>query len=428
MPYRRAIKFPSVDDQMAVLTRGCDRIYSEDELRQRLAQSIESGLPLRVKLGIDPTAPDIHLGHTVVLRKLRQFQDMGHKAVLVIGDFTAGIGDPSGRDKTRPMLSHDEAVENARTILDQAGLTTITEFRESPGWQGRPEPIEYHNNSAWLSKLDLAHVLKLASQMTVVQMLDRDSFSRRFHSGIPIGVHEFLYPLMQGQDSVEVRADIELGGTDQTFNCLVGRDLQRHAGQEPQIVMTMPLLVGTDGVEKMSKTLGNSIGVTDNPLEMFSRVMSIPDSAMPSWFGLLTDWIDSKIEAFTDPAWTHPREAKAILGRYIVGQFHSADIAGAVSREFDTIHRPGEHGRPDNIAEVVALESSEVADGGITAVRLAVACGFASTNAEAKRLVREGGFRLNNETVTDPHAVVPVKDGDILQRGKRRFVTLRLMG
>ena len=422
------MKFPSVDDQMAVLTRGCDRIYSEDGLRQRLAQSIESGLPLRVKLGIDPTAPDIHLGHSVVLRKLRQFQDMGHKAVLVIGDFTAGIGDPSGRDKTRPMLSHDKAVENARTILTQSGLITITEFRNSPGWEDRSEPIEYRNNSEWLSKLGLSAILQLLNQMTVAQMLDRDSFSKRFHSGVPIGIHEFLYPLMQGYDSVVVSADIELGGTDQTFNCLVGRDMQRARDQKPQVVMTMPLLVGMDGAKKMSKTLGNSIGVTDNPIEMFSRIMSIPDSLMPSWFELLTDWSNENIGTFTDSAMTHPRAAKAILGRYIVGQFHSTDIAEAVSREFDIIHRPGEHGRPDTIAEVVALEYTSLDNGDISVVRLAIACGFASTNAEAKRLIREGGFRLNNEMITDPHAVVPVKDGDILQRGKRRFVTLRLIG
>lgn len=409
------MEFPSVDDQMSLLTRGCDRIYSEDELRQRLMQSSESGLPLRVKLGIDPTAPDIHLGHAVVLRKLRQFQDFGHTAVLIIGDFTAKIGDPSGRFKARPVLSDEQVADNTRTFFDQACKILLV-----------GNTLELRFNSEWLAELRLNDILKLAGRTTVAQMLDRDSFSKRFHSGVPIGIHEFLYPLMQGHDSVAVSADIELGGTDQTFNCLVGRDLQRHASQRPQVVMTMPLLVGTDGVEKMSKTLGNSIGVTDEPLEMFSRVMSIPDPLMGSWFRLLTDWTDENIDAVTDPARTHPREAKAILGRYIVAQFHSTEIAGTTSREFDTIHRPGEHWRPDNIAETVLLEPDEVADGGITAVRLAVACGFASTNAEAKRLVREGGFRLNNETVTDPHAVVPVTDGDIIQRGKRRFITLRL--
>ena len=409
------MEFPSVDDQMAVLTRGCDRIYSEDELRQRLMQSSEAGRPLRVKLGIDPTAPDIHLGHTVVLRKLRQFQDFGHTAVLIIGDFTAKIGDPSGRFKARPVLSDEQVADNTRTFFDQACKILLA-----------GNTLELRFNSEWLAELRLNDILKLAGRTTVAQMLDRDSFSKRFHSGVPIGIHEFLYPLMQGHDSVAVSADIELGGTDQTFNCLVGRDLQRHASQRPQVVMTMPLLVGTDGVEKMSKTLGNSIGTTDDPLEMFSRVMSIPDPLMGSWFRLLTDWTDENIGAYVDRAVTHPRAAKGILARGIVGRFHGFAVAGAVSREFDTIHRPGEHGRPDNIVETVVLKYNELVNCGITAVRLVIACEFASTNAEAKRLIQEGGFRVNNEAVTDPHAIVPVTDGDILQRGKRRFVTLRM--
>ncbi len=407
--------FPSVDEQMAVLTRGCDHIYSEAELRKRLADSREADRPLRVKLGMDPTAPDIHLGHSVVLRKMRQFQDFGHKAVLIIGDYTAMVGDPSGRSKTRPMLSDDEAAENARTYLDQAGKILKT----------GNDALEIRRNSEWLAGLNLVDLLKLTSQMTVARMLERDTFAKRYKAGIEIYIHEFLYPLMQGHDSVAIRSDVELGGTDQTFNNLVGRELQRDAGQRPQIVVIMPILVGTDGTEKMSKSLGNAIAVTAEPLEMFSRTMSIPDELMRNYYELLTSRPESEIRTLTDAAKTHPREAKTTLGKDIVEQYHDREAAEAATREFDAIHKPGGAGLPDDMPDVTVDGSLKI-EGKVPAVRLMVHCGFAATNGEAKRLITQGGLRLNGESVSDPKAALEINDGDVLQRGKRQFARLRV--
>ena len=263
--------------QLDLLRRGAVQIFTEDELLAKLARAIHAKRPLRIKLGMDPTAPDIHLGHTVVMGKMRQFQDLGHKAVLIIGDYTARVGDPTGANHTRPVLSEEQIKANAKTYFEQAGKVLDT----------TPEKLELRYNSEWLAKLTFADVLKLAARMTVARMLERDTFEKRYRAGDPIGVHEFLYPLMQGHDSIAIQADVELGGTDQTFNCLAGRELQRYAGQEPQVVITMPLLVGLDGTEKMSKSKGNYVGVTDPPNEMFGKLMSIPDSLMENYFTLL---------------------------------------------------------------------------------------------------------------------------------------------
>jgi len=402
--------FPSVDDQMAVLTCGCDHLYSKAELRARLTAAREANRPLRVKLGMDPTAPDIHLGHSVVLRKMRQFQDFGHKAVLIIGDYTARVGDPSGRSKTRPMLSDDDVTRNAETYFAQAGKILNTD----------ETALEIRRNSEWLADLNLVDLLKLTSQMTVARMLERDTFAKRYKAGVEIYIHEFLYPLMQGQDSVEIAADVELGGTDQTFNNLVGRDLQRNAGQPPQVVMIMPILVGIDGAEKMSKSLGNTIAVTDPPLEMFSRTMRIADALMANYFKLLTTRDAEEIKTLTDPDQTHPREAKTALGKDIVSQYHGPEAAEAAAREFDQVHKPGGAGMPDDI-ETAWIDPAQFRDGGIPAAILATELQFAQTGSAAKRLVKQGGFRVNGNTVTDPNTVIEVKEGDVVQRGKREF-------
>ena len=291
-------------EQLQLLLRGCDNVYTPDELASRLAASTQSKRPIRVKLGLDPTAPDIHLGHTVVLRKMRQFQDMGHKAVLIIGDYTARIGDPSGVNKTRPILTSEQIAANAKTYFDQAGKILDTS----------EDKLEIRYNSEWLEKLSFAELLQIAAMKTVAQMIQRDSFKTRLDANEDVFLHEMLYPIMQGYDSVCIEADVELGGTDQTFNNLVGRDLQKASGQKPQIVLIMPILVGLDGTEKMSKSKGNYIGVTDEPNDMFGKVMSIPDTLMGNYFTLLTDLPADRIAINIDPSKTHPRAAKADLG------------------------------------------------------------------------------------------------------------------
>ncbi len=406
--------FPTIDEQMALLERGCERIYTPEELRARLEQAKKAGRQLRVKLGMDPTAPDIHLGHTVVLRKLRHFQDLGHKAVLIIGDYTAMVGDPSGRSKTRPMLSPEDVKRNAETYLAQAGKVLLT----------TPDRLEVRYNSEWLSGLTFADLLRLTSQMTVARMLERDTFAKRYKEGTEIYIHEFLYPLMQGRDSVEIRADVELGGTDQTFNNLVGRDLQRDAGQPPQIVVIMPILVGLDGTEKMSKSLGNAIGVLEPASEMFGKLMSIPDALMRNYFELLTTRRREEVDVLVDAGRTHPREAKVALCKEVVSGYHGGEAAEAAAREFDRIHSGhGGGGLPDEVPEQ-RVPRAWFDGEGVAVVQLIVSSGFAPSNSEAKKLVAEGGVRLNGEKLEDSRATVKLNAGDVLQRGKRRFVRL----
>lgn len=386
------------------LLRGTAAVYTREELSRKLASAARAGRPLRIKLGLDPSSPDIHLGHTVVLGLMRRFQDLGHVAVLIIGDYTARIGDPSGKTKTRPMLTEAEIEANARTYLDQATRVLDAD----------PKRLEVRRNGEWLSKLTFADTLRLASQVTVARMLERDTFEKRYKAGQPIALHEFLYPLMQGWDSVCIKADVELGGTDQTFNNLVGRDYQIAAGQEPQVVITMPILRGLDGHEKMSKSLGNYVGVSESPDEMFGKTMSIPDALMHEWFTLCTTIDAAQIELLCDSSRTHPREAKDRLARAIVERFHGAAAAQAASAEFASRFSAGN--LPSD------LETRTVASGEMALVDLIREVGFAASNGEARRLVAQGAVSIDEHKATE--ATAPVRlggEGIILRVGKRRI-------
>ena len=398
----------TIPEQVNQLKRGAVEVFTEQELAQRLMDAGRAGRPLRVKLGLDPTSPDIHLGHTVVLRKMRQFQDLGHKAVLIIGDYTARIGDPTGQNTTRPMLSPEQIERNAKTYFEQAGKILDT----------RPDKLEVRHNSEWLADLRLADIIKLAGTMTVARMLERDTFAIRYKKGDPIGVHEFLYPLMQGYDSVMIRADIELGGTDQTFNNLVGRDLQRLNNQLPQIVITTPILVGLDGKDKMSKSKGNYVGVTDEPSNMFGKIMSISDGMMENYFTLLTDLPLDRIADLTNPNKTHPKEAKVLLGKTIVAQFHGPQAAEAAAAEFDKVFAQGQ--LPEDMPEAVLPAVP------ISLKNLLTACKLVETGGEAKRMVQQGGVSIDGRKATDANAEVTPRDGMVIQVGKRRFARLRV--
>lgn len=395
-------------EQLKQLSRGTVDIYTQQELGQRLTEAAQSGRQMRIKLGLDPTSPDIHLGHTVVLRKMRQFQDLGHKAVLIIGDYTARIGDPTGQNTTRPMLTPEQIERNAKTYFEQAGKILDT----------APGKLEVRHNSEWLADLRLADIIRLASNMTVARMLERDTFDVRYKKGDPIGIHEFLYPLMQGYDSVMVRSDVELGGTDQTFNNLVGRDLQRVNGQPPQIVITSPILVGLDGKEKMSKSKGNYVGVTDEPSNMFGKIMSISDDMMENYFTLLTDLPTERITELADPARTHPKEAKVLLGKTIVAQFHGQAAGDAAAAEFDKIFAQGQ--LPEDMPEVALPPEA------ITIKNLLTACRLVETGGEAKRMVQQGGVSIDGQKAADANAEITPRDGMVIQVGKRRFAKLRV--
>jgi tyrosyl-tRNA synthetase len=401
----------SVERQLETLRRGVSEIVVEDELRHKLARSRDEGRPLRVKLGVDPTAPDIHLGHTVVLRKLRQFQDLGHTAVLIIGDYTAMVGDPSGRSKTRPQLTYADVEVNAKTYVDQ--VTRIL----------REDRLEVVRNGDWFRKMTFLEVLRLASKMTVARMLERDDFATRYADGNPIALHEFLYCMMQGQDSVEVESDVELGGTDQTFNLLVGRNLQREAGLEPQVCLTTPILPGLDGTEKMSKSLGNHIAIADPPSGengMFGKVMSIPDDLMRDYFILLTDVSLDEVDTLLDG---HPREAKARLAAEIVTFYHGPKAAKDAATEFDKVFRQGE--LPDDMPEYTPAAEHMEDDGRIWIVRLVSASGLADSNSEARRLIKQGGVSIDGERITDIDARIGIAGGEVLRVGKRKFARLQ---
>jgi len=407
------MRFAPVEQQLEILLRGCEAVYSEQELRAKLEKSRATGRPLRIKIGLDPSAPDIHLGHSVVLRKLRQFQDLGHKAVLIIGDYTAMIGDPTGRNKTRPMLSAEQIEANARTYFEQAGKILRTD----------EQALEVRRNSEWLEPLRLADALRLASKMTVARMLERDTFQKRYKAGQEIYLHEFMYPLLQGYDSVAVEADVELGGTDQTFNNLVGRDMLRDADKEPQVVLIMPILVGTDGKEKMSKSLGNYIGVTDSPKDMFGKTMRITDDLMRQWFTLLTDRPAEQIETLCDPERTHPRQAKATLAMDIVAQYYDAETAKYEAEQFDRVFRAGE--LRDDIPEV-RVSAAQLQDGRLWLPKLLQLLGLAASSSEGKRLVQQSAVQIDERKVTDPQESVPVHEGMIVRVGKRRAVRVKL--
>jgi len=393
--------------QLDALRRGAVQIFTEEELLGKLARSIHNGRPLRIKLGMDPTAPDIHLGHTVVMGKMRQFQDLGHKAVLIIGDYTARIGDPTGANHMRPVLSEEQIRANAKTYFEQAGKIL----------DANSAKLELRYNSEWLAKLSFADVLRLAAHTTVARMLERDTFEKRYRAGDPIGVHEFLYPLMQAHDSVVIQADVELGGTDQTFNCLAGRDLMRDAGQESQIVLTMPLLAGLDGVEKMSKSKGNYVGVTDTAYDMFGKLMSIPDTLMENYFTLLTDMPLAEVREILRTV--HPREVKERLGLAIVGRYYGSEAAKAAADEFRRVF--SEKQQPT----VVRLQEVKLPQG-TTTVGLAWLLretGLAKSNSEAMQKIKEGAVDIDNTRANNPQAQIPWKPGQqVLLRLGRRHV------
>ena len=396
----------SVEDQIKILTAGTVDVISEADLRKKLS----AGKPLRVKLGIDPTASDIHLGFTVVLRKLRQFQDLGHTAVLIIGDFTAQVGDPTGRSVTRPPLTQEQVDAHAATYVEQ--VQSILDFT--------PGRIEIVRNSEWLSKIDMAGVLRLMSQTTLARILERDDFTKRYQEGSPISLSELVYPLMQGWDSVQVRADVELGGTDQLFNNLMGRQLQVAEGQAPQVVITTPLLEGLDGVKKMSKSLGNYIGIAEAPGEQFGKLMSIPDALMPRYFALTTGWLPERVAAIVasiESGELAPVAAKRLLARTIVDLYHGEGAGKSAEDEFDRIFKDGS--APTDVQEFV-ITSGEFP---ITLARLLATAGLATSNKEGRRKIEQGGVRIEGEKVTDPDVEVTVDEinGKLLQLGKRAW-------
>jgi tyrosyl-tRNA synthetase len=402
-----------VDEQLALIKKGVHEIIREEELKERLERAIASGKPLRVKAGFDPTAPDLHLGHTVLIQKLKHFQDLGHQVIFLIGDFTGLIGDPSGKSETRPPLTEEEVQANAETyerqifkVLDPT--KTLIDF-----------------NSRWMKAMSAKDLIRLAARYTVARMLERDDFHRRYVAGNPIAIHEFLYPLIQAYDSVALHADVELGGTDQKFNLLVGRDIQREYGQEPQVVITLPLLEGLDGVQKMSKSLGNYVGIDEPPEEMFGKLMSISDALMLRYYELLSDLGPeelAKLKRDLETGAKHPRDAKEELALEIVARFHGMEAARQAAREFAHVFR--EHGLPEEIEEIVL---SPGRDSGFLLPNLMVAAGTAASTSEARRLIMQGGVKVDGQKVTDVHLKLPAESTFLLQVGKRRFkkVTLK---
>ncbi len=399
----------SVDEQFVLIRRGAEQIVPEAELRQKLQRSLKTGVPLRVKYGIDPTGIDVHLGHTVPLRKLRLFQELGHQAVLIVGNYTALVGDPSGRDETRARLTAEQVEANAGEYLKQVGKVIDISRTE----------VRY--NGEWFSRFQFLDVLGLMTKITMQRMLERDDFTKRIKSGTPIYLHECLYPLMQGRDSVEIRADVELGGSEQLFSLLVGRDLQRDAGQEQQICITLPILRGLDGQRRMGKSLGNYIGVGESAYDMFAKVMSIPDDLMRDWFQLLTDWPPDGITKLL----TDPMPAKQTLGKDIVGFYHGPQAAEEANAEWR--RRFSLRQDPSDIPDAV-VSASELSDGKILIWKLLVLLKLATSNNEARRLVQQGGVNIgpDRQKIADPTAQTAVTDGLIVRAGKLHVVRVRL--
>ena len=397
---------PSVMHALEITKRGCDELLIEAEWLQKLARSEATGVPLRIKLGLDPTAPDIHLGHTVVLNKLRQLQDLGHQVIFLIGDFTSTIGDPSGRNATRPPLTREQIEANAQTYYRQASLVLD------------PARTEIRYNSEWSDPLGARGMIQLAAKYTVARMMERDDFTKRFRSGIPISVHEFLYPLMQGYDSVALKADIELGGTDQKFNLLVGRELQKEYGQEPQCILTMPLLEGLDGVEKMSKSKNNYIGITEPANSMFAKILSISDVQMWKWYELLSFKSMAEIAALKAEVagGRNPKDAKVMLAKEITTRFHSAAAADAAEQDF--INR-SKGGVPDEIPEV-SLSGAPLGIGA-----LLKQANLAPSTSEANRLIDGGGVRVEGSVVSDKGLKLAAGTY-VVQVGKRKFARVTL--
>lgn len=398
----------TVDEQLNILTRGVVDIVSKDELRQKLEKSQKTGKPLKVKLGLDPTAPDIHLGFAVVLRKLRQFQDLGHEVILILGDFTGMIGDPSGKTITRPQLTQEEVKANARSYAEQIYKIML------------PEKTTLTYNGKWLSAMSFADVIRLSSKVTVAHILEREDFHNRLNEGRPVALHELLYPLCQAYDSVAIEADVELGGIDQTFNILLGRDLQREMGMEPQVAIFTPLLIGLDGTQKMSKSLGNYIGINEAPNEIFGKAMSIPDELMPNYYELTTSIPMDEVKQILAG---HPMTAKKRLAWEIVKEYHGEEAANNAQHEFERVFSSREI--PTDMPEFVLTADDLKEDGSIWLPRLLTKTGLVPSTGEAKRQVQQGAVSLDGEKMTDIDTEVSIKGEMILRVGRRKFARIK---
>ena len=398
------MSFMDVDKQIEIIQQGVEEIIPLEELRKKLVSSQKENQPLVVKLGCDPSRPDLHLGHAVVLRKLRQFQDLGHQAILVIGDFTAMIGDPSGRNKTRPQLTLEEAKNNAESYIDQAKI--ILDL----------DSLKICNNSKWLNSMNFSNVVDLASKYTVARMMERDDFEKRFKSEISINVHEFLYPLAQAMDSVHLKSDIELGGTDQKFNLLVGRDIQREYGQDPQVILTVPLIEGTDGIEKMSKSYDNHIGITDSADDMYGKTLSIPDNMIEKYFMLAANYDDSsmdKVKKSLSDSKINPRDIKRELARKIVEVYYSEDLAKKAEDNFDKIFIKKDI--PDDMPQMKLDEDMPLVD-------ILLLYDLVSSKSEARRLIDQGAVRINDQKCMDRDHIIIGDEPLVIKVGKRRFL------
>jgi len=399
--------FPSINEQMDLIKKGAVEIIPEDELVQKIEKSIKNNTPLIIKLGADPSRPDLHIGHAVVLKKMRDFQDLGHFAILIIGDFTAMIGDPTGKSKTRPQLSLEETRINGQSYIEQATIIL------------RKDRLEVKYNSEWLGKMTFNDVIKLSSKYTVAQLLEREDFSQRYKSGVPISVHELLYPLAQAMDSVAINSDVELGGTDQKFNLLVGREIQKAYGVEPQCILTMPILEGTDGVQKMSKSLDNYIALTDSPREMFGKVMSVPDELIARYYqyAAFYDYNEAKnIELGISNGSIHPRNAKVELAKKIVELYHSKEAAENAFAEFEKIFVKKDI--PDEVEDfLIDTETNE-----INILDILINTGLAPSKKEARRLIEQGGVYIDGERINDSFANIDISYKRLLKVGKRKFL------
>ena len=398
--------------QFEIIKNNTVEIIAEEELLKKLNHSVATGKPLRVKLGLDPSAPDLHLGHAVVLHKLREFQELGHQVIIILGDFTGRIGDPTGRSEVRRQLTDEEVLLNAATYREQ--VFKILD----------PAKTDVTFNSEWLAKLNFADVIKLAACSTVARMLEREDFSKRYREQLPISIHEFFYPLMQGYDSVFLCADIEFGATEQKFNLLMGRHLQREYGQDPQVCIMMPILVGLDGVQKMSKSLGNYIGITEEPEQMFGKVMSMSDQLMPEYYKLATDYTKEQVaelEKELGNGSLHPRDAKLRLAHRIVQLYHGAKAALEAEAEFKSIFQRGN--LPSDMPEI---DISSITEGGqVSLLKLLTYANMAASNSEARRLVQQGGVKVNDERIDEIEAMIPVEVGTVIQAGKRKFARIK---
>jgi len=399
--------FLPVKEQLEVIKRGTEELISEEEMVRKLENSIKTNRPLRIKQGFDPTAPDIHLGHTVGIRKLRQFQDLGHKIVLIIGDYTGMVGDPSGKNETRPRLDRKTLMKNAETYENQ--FFKILEKSKT----------EIHYNGEWFAEMKFDEIMNLAAKFTIARILERDDFTKRYKEGNPISLHEFYYPLMQGYDSVAIKADVELGATEQKFNLLTARDVQREYGQEPQVILTLPVLEGIDGGQRMSKSLGNYIGIDDEPNEMYGKVMSIPDSLILKYFTLVTDYSLDQLQELKrrlDDQHTNPMVLKKELARTIIAMYHSNESARSAEQNFERVFSKKEI--PVDIEEIVVASS----DLPKLLVKALTDCGAVASNGEARRLIQQGGVRVNDEKINDVNYTFNQKGKYITKVGKRRFI------